>query len=272
MAMSCRLSLLCLLTQAKSQVFFGGRGSGQGQNSFASSNSLLDKNTPVNNFLDFVVENREQKFESSKRHGCCLWAAAICRTPCAGRDCSSHCTVKCGFLGTTCPALSCSVAAPTTCTSTPTTPAPTTTTSTTTTLAPITSPCPTGYTLASATKCWQVAPAPADWLDALTSCVQQGGTLATVETQQQQDVLASLLGPEGAWIGLSDILNEGTFTWRDDSPLLYTNWKTNGQPNNANGNQHCVQARPDWDDTVCGKVQPYVCQLQAQISAPRRFG
>ena len=32
-------------------------------------------------------------------------------------------------------------------------------------------------------------------------------------------MLASLLGPDGAWIGLSDILNEGTFTWRDDSPV-----------------------------------------------------
>ena len=32
-------------------------------------------------------------------------------------------------------------------------------------------------------------------------------------------MLASLLGPDGAWIGLSDILKEGSFTWRDDSPV-----------------------------------------------------
>ena len=67
-----------------------------------------------------------------------------------------------------------------------------------------------------------------DWLDALTFCVQQGGTLATVDNQQEQDALSALIPTSisslpstgGVWIGLSDILREGTFdTWRDDSPV-----------------------------------------------------
>ena len=38
----------------------------------------------------------------------------------------------------------------------------------------------------SSTKCWQLSSTSLDWLDALTMCVQQGGTLATVDNQQEQ--------------------------------------------------------------------------------------
>ena len=38
----------------------------------------------------------------------------------------------------------------------------------------------------SSTKCWQLSSTSLDWLDALTVCVQQGGTLATVDNQQEQ--------------------------------------------------------------------------------------
>ena len=84
----------------------------------------------------------------------------------------------------------------------------------------------------SSTKCWQLSSASLDWLDALTVCVQQGGTLATVDNQQEQDALSALIPTSisslpstgGVWIGLSDILREGTFdTWRDDSPVKLNN-------------------------------------------------
>lgn len=99
----------------------------------------------------------------------------------------------------------------------------------------------------SSTKCWQLSSTSLDWLDALTMCVQQGGTLATVDNQQEQvfgfqfsvfnqlldqDALAALIPTSitslpltgGVWIGLSDILREGTFdTWRDDSPVKLNN-------------------------------------------------
>ena len=51
-----------------------------------------------------------------------------------------------------------------------------------------------------------------------------------------------MTGSGGAWVGLSDVLQEGTFSWRDDSDLTYTNWKSNN-PNNANDEQHCVWVR-----------------------------
>ena len=46
-------------------------------------------------------------------------------------------------------------------------------------------------------------------------------------------MLASLLGPDGAWIGLSDILKEGTFMWRDGSPVRPTGGNGAGEGGQA---------------------------------------
>ena len=78
--------------------------------------------------------------------------------------------------------------------------------------------------------------------------------------------LEAMMTSNGAWIGLSDVLQEGTFAWRDGSELTYTNWKTNN-PNNANDEQHCVWARGDdgtWDDIVCRRTEEYICQKTAR--------
>ena len=75
-----------------------------------------------------------------------------------------------------------------------------------------------------------------------------------------------MMSSDGAWIGLSDVLQEGTFAWRDGSELTYTNWKTSN-PNNAGGEQHCVWARNDgqgWDDIVCRRTEEYICQKTAR--------
>jgi len=84
-----------------------------------------------------------------------------------------------------------------------------------------------------------------------------------VENQAEQGVLESVTGSTHTWVGLNDIQTEGNFLWADGSSVTYTNWKPNGQPNNGNGVQHCVQVTPTWDDVICSKIQPYVCQVTA---------
>ena len=123
------------------------------------------------------------------------------------------------------------------------------------------------------------------WLDAVEGCKTEGAVLASVSSADEQtqmpvkqitvDSLAnamdlfqlqSMMTSNGAWIGLSDILQEGTFSWRDGSELSYTNWKTSN-PNNANDEQHCVWARGDdgtWDDIVCRRTEEYICQKTAR--------
>merc|ERR1712130_358652 len=285
------LFFLALVAQVEAQISFGSSQSSQqtaavSRPSQSNSRPIFSQRPTSNQSGNFIVKNRNQQLESNTRHGCCFFANNICNAPCAGRLCSAQCTVQCGIFGGTCAPITCAAAAPTTClastaTTTTTTVAPTITTATTTTVAPIVTACPVGYSQVSSSKCWQLSSTSLDWLDALTNCVQQGGTLATVDNQQEQDALSGLIPTSisslpltgGVWIGLSDILREGTFdTWRDDSPVIFSGWKVNQPNNGASGAQHCVQARPEWDDVICRKLQPFICQLPAQVTAPRQPG
>ena len=113
--------------------------------------------------------------------------------------------------------------------------------------------------------CVEVVAQPANYLSAINDCGRRGGSLATVQSQEEQDAIYALTGSTGAWIGLTDLLFEGNFSWVDGSSVSYTNFRA-GQPNNGNDNQHCTWIRPDgfWDDVICKKEQHYVCQKLPQ--------
>ena len=106
---------------------------------------------------------------------------------------------------------------------------------------------------------------PANYLNALTSCISMGAKLASIESEAEQDAVYALTGSTGAWLGLTDFLDEGVFSWVDGAVVDYTNWKNN-QPNNGKNNQHCVWIRPDgeWDDVTCKKTEAFVCEKNAR--------
>merc|ERR1711868_14683 len=108
-----------------------------------------------------------------------------------------------------------------------------------------TSSCDSGYTLAGS-RCYKLVTSSSNYLQAVLGCERMGASLATVNSQVEQDAVFALTGASGAWIGLTDFLNEGTFSWVDESPVTFTKWRVN-QPNNGNNNQHCTQIRPDGD-------------------------
>jgi low affinity IgE Fc receptor len=95
----------------------------------------------------------------------------------------------------------------------------------------------------------------------------EGGNLASIETQEEQDTVSKLAEVSGTWIGLSDILSEGNAAWADGAPVSFTNWRTS-QPNNGGMGQHCVWIRGTdagnddgkWDDIICNKMNAYACQ------------
>jgi len=102
-----------------------------------------------------------------------------------------------------------------------------------------------------------------------------GGTLAKVESAAEQAVVFGLLGSQTidpVWIGLQDFLSEGTFSWSDGTALgSYTNW-VNSQPDNNNGNQHCVVVIVTggnsglWNDVICGGARPFICETAISSS------
>ena len=147
--------------------------------------------------------------------------------------------------------------------STCTTPAPTTTP------APLTIPetekCDSGW-LHSGTKCLKFFAANATFDEARKSCkCDNAGELVSVPDEARNTLIKQLTGGKvKTWIGGTDAVTEGTFTWTDGTAWSFTKWMNANQPNNGgtDGNQDCVIIREDgtWDDVDCATQRSYVCE------------
>ena len=101
------------------------------------------------------------------------------------------------------------------------------------------------------------------WDDAEAFCRRKGGHLASVTSEDinafvlQEKMLRNL---EHLWIGGSDKENEDSWSWSDGSLWSFTKWFEN-QPNNADGNEDCLQVYPDekWYDRPCAENESFVC-------------
>ncbi len=65
------------------------------------------------------------------------------------------------------------------------------------------------------------------WINALQDCEDQGGYLTIVDSQEENEFLHEALTLQSvstAYIGLSDIVGDGSFLWSDGQTPAYTNW------------------------------------------------
>lgn len=79
-----------------------------------------------------------------------------------------------------------------------------------------------------------------DWNAASQYCEAQGGYLATITSQEENDFLFSYMKQEGyssAYFGFSDSSSEGTWVWCNGERSSYTNWHS-GEPNNENQSEN----------------------------------
>lgn len=102
-------------------------------------------------------------------------------------------------------------------------------------------------------------------------CNDTGGVLTSILSYEETQYLADTFLPAckqgaiewyvGCWTGLNDLSIEGTFEWIDGSLFNYTYWYTN-QPNNANGDEHCVQIVDGgyWNDARCEFERSPICK------------
>lgn len=73
--------------------------------------------------------------------------------------------------------------------------------------------------------------------------------------------------PGKFWVGATDLVTENEWIWLPSQTLVssYTNWVP-GQPDNANGYQHCMvlDANSDmqWRDDNCEEDRNFICQSQ----------
>jgi hypothetical protein len=103
---------------------------------------------------------------------------------------------------------------------------------------------------------------PLAWLDADAFCMTIGGRLASIHDPAENDLVWQNTGSQRRWIGFTDADEEDVWIWTDGTPTDFVTWNT-GQPNNADGGEHCATMLPDvaaWHDTECENLEPFVCR------------
>ncbi|KAH9509637.1 U-actitoxin-Avd3l, partial [Bulinus truncatus] len=93
------------------------------------------------------------------------------------------------------------------------------------------------------------------------------GHLYTVKSVEKQRILKTKFATQQWWVGLDDIVTEGTFRWADDNTTSNMTWLRTifdtgaGQPDNSRGGEDCV--RTYWTtalmyDVSCSLNTPYI--------------
>lgn len=113
----------------------------------------------------------------------------------------------------------------------------------------------------------------ASWPQAKAFCEANGGHLAIINSQAENNFLSGLITTQSAWIGLSDSNSEGNFQWVDGSGLSYTNWYP-GQPNNYSDNQDYVELLDDgqWNDQYNYYSLEFIMEVPSCISVNQTSG
>jgi hypothetical protein len=107
---------------------------------------------------------------------------------------------------------------------------------------------------------------PVSWYDAQEACVARGSSLVELDSHWEdleiQDRLFTTWPDRTWWTSGNDLDTEGTFHLASGGRMFFANWYS-GQPDNANGNQHCVGVAPQgsgWFDMACEREMPFVCE------------
>lgn len=104
------------------------------------------------------------------------------------------------------------------------------------------------------------------YFEATDDCMNRSGYLASVGSEAENSFLAELVDVS-AYIGLNDIDSENDFVWQDGSSLNFSSWiEETNEPNNAGGNEDCVQLFPStfWNDINCNLRLHYICEIPFQ--------
>lgn len=114
-------------------------------------------------------------------------------------------------------------------------------------------------------KKYYLSKAVTTWNNGMISCAENDMNFAYATVQSEAENLVSLRFV--AWVGITDMWDEGNFRKYDgfrtvlrtpSSTILY--WM-NGEPNNAGGNEDCVQMSEYgrfWDN-ACSVNLPFIC-------------
>ena len=102
------------------------------------------------------------------------------------------------------------------------------------------------------------------WKRAKRVCRLLGGQLAYFEKKEEIDTFNELEFTETSWLGMLRTKNGKNFIDVENrQKIKVANWN-NGEPNNANGNESCVEAYTNgkWNDINCGDWLQVTCRFE----------
>jgi len=127
-------------------------------------------------------------------------------------------------------------------------------------------PCPASYTAAT-TGCYRWSTAAVSKAAAVAEAVCEadavGAHLAVISSIEENQVLTALQGAASSWIGLAK--PGASFVWVTGDPLAYDHWAP-GDPNGEGNCGRLLQAVGDWDDELCTKNQPFLCEVDGVVA------
>ncbi len=112
------------------------------------------------------------------------------------------------------------------------------------------------------------------WTDAKKTCEEMGGHLATITSENEFNVIKSLIKAKElcVWIGATDEKNEGEWKWVTDEEFTFENWG-NSQPDNYGNAEHYLsQLNADynyvWYDVSNNGNRAFICEFDSLPSVP----
>ncbi|XP_038579760.1 galactose-specific lectin nattectin-like [Micropterus salmoides] len=126
--------------------------------------------------------------------------------------------------------------------------------------------CPPGWTQFGS-RCFLFQFSDVDWATAERFCTSIGGNLASIQTPEEYTFIRDLIfrstnSHKPTWVGGYDAVKEGVWLWSDGSKWDFKAW-TAGEPNNAGGNENCMQinysGRDFVNDYSCTTLNSVLC-------------
>uniref|UniRef100_H3A3R7 C-type lectin domain-containing protein n=1 Tax=Latimeria chalumnae TaxID=7897 RepID=H3A3R7_LATCH len=116
-------------------------------------------------------------------------------------------------------------------------------------------------------SCYLFSSSKLDWTTSESNCVSMGSHLVVINSADEQNFIVRNR-KEFFWIGLSDIIVEGQWSWVDGSPYNLLFWSP-GEPNDAPQGEDCAMLdyqkatgslTATWNDAPCSRQFKWICE------------
>ncbi|CAH7283171.1 RGD1564571 [Phodopus roborovskii] len=124
-------------------------------------------------------------------------------------------------------------------------------------------PCPWDWTLFQG-NCYFFSTFQLPWKDAVNACEEVGAQLVVIKSDEEQGFLKQTSKKKGyAWMGLSDMKQEGQWLWVDGSPLKWRKYWAPKEPNNLVDEDCADFSDNGWNDNLCSLEKLWICKKPA---------